>query len=480
MAHTALFRALPSMNSLLAALTAPATPEAFESARLCAALPRPLLKECVENYLEACRQAIREGRIHSPDELTEAALLPALLRHVRRLSKPSLRRVVNASGVVVHTNLGRSLLAQEAVQAVHDAALHYSNLEFDLESGNRGSRYSHVEPLICRLCGAEAALVVNNNAAAVLLVLDSLCKGREVVVSRGELVEIGGSFRIPEVMERSGCFLKEVGSTNRTHRKDYAGAITENTAALMKVHSSNFRIIGFHSEVRRSDLAALAHEHGLPCIEDLGSGVLLDFAAAGLPQAAGEPMVSKVLAAGVDVVSFSGDKILGGPQAGIIAGKAEYIARMKSNPMNRALRIDKLTLAALEATLRLYLDPKLAKERIPTLAMLCQSDKESRAKARKLERAIARLLPENTLSFSVSRGRSCAGGGAFPELDLSGWVLRATAPTMNPEALRAALLTTDTPVLARVENDALVLDPRAMADDEYNLVAKALKTLLAP
>ncbi|MDL2280066.1 L-seryl-tRNA(Sec) selenium transferase [Desulfovibrio sp. OttesenSCG-928-G11] len=469
-----LFRALPAMNALLEALDGEDCPE---GALLHASLPRPFLRECVESYLNACRLAIREGRILSAEELALPALMPGLLRHVRRISQPHLRRVINAAGVIVHTNLGRSLLAPEAVKAVAQAATHYSNLEFDLDSGYRGSRYSHVEPLLCRLCGAEAALVVNNNAAAVLLLLDTLCRGREVIVSRGELVEIGGSFRIPEVMEKSGCLLREVGSTNRTHLGDYSRAINENSAALMKVHSSNFRIIGFHAEVARADLAALAKERGLPCIEDLGSGVLFDFAAAGLPVAAGEPVVSRVLAAGMDLVCFSGDKILGGPQAGIIAGKAEYVNLIKKNPLNRALRIDKLTLAALEATLRLYLDPRLAMKRIPTLAMLGMTEKELRPKARKLLRLIRRAVPENLLSLTLTRGLSRAGGGALPEMDLPGPLLRMQSPALSPDALRKALLKADIPVLARVENDALCLDPRTMADDEYGLTAEAFKKI---
>ena len=472
----ALFRSLPSMNILLEAVTGA---DCAECATLAASLPRPLLRESIEEFLTLCRAAIAEGRITRPDYLALPVLLPQIVRHVQDASRPHFRRVLNGTGVVIHTNLGRSLLAQEAVDAVQEAALHYSNLEFDLATGARGSRYSHVESLICRLTGAESALVVNNNAAAVLLVLDTLCKGREVVVSRGELVEIGGSFRIPDVMEKSGCTLKEVGATNRTHLKDYQTALGELTAALMKVHASNFRIIGFTKEVSREELAELAHDRGLPLIEDLGSGTLLDFAKAGLPHLAGEPTAAQVIAKGVDVVTFSGDKVLGGPQAGIIAGTAEYIGRIKKNPMNRALRIDKMTLAALEATLRLYLDPELAKKRIPTLRMICMPEAELRTQARKLARMIekeAARYPDiaNTVHIQVQPGASRTGGGAFPECDLPTHLVCVQVTGLSPEILRERLLHTTPPLVGRVESNALCLDPRTLDNIEFSLTANAL------
>ncbi len=472
----ALYRALPSMTAALDALAAWEAGENSGPDALCAALPRPFLRELIENFLDERRAAIKAGEVTDAVALALPHLLPQLVEHVRLRSRPRLRRVINATGVVIHTNLGRSRLPEEAVSAVTEAARHYSNLEFELESGERGSRYSHVAPLICKLTGAEAAIVVNNNAAAVLLVLDTLCKGREVVVSRGELVEIGGSFRIPEVMEKSGCVLREVGATNRTHLKDFAGAMNENTAALLKVHRSNFIIAGFTAEVERADLAKLAHERGLPCIEDLGSGTLFDFAAAGLPHLAYEPTAGQVLAAGVDVVTFSGDKVLGGPQAGIIAGKAEYIGRIAKNPLTRALRIDKLTLAALEATLRLYLDPALAKERIPTLRMISMSADEILPRARRLARLLKKALAgaEGKCAVSVRQGNSRAGGGAFPEQDLPTWLVAVTSDAHSPDALRDALLQNDPPLSARVEHDALCLDPRSLDDAEFALVARAV------
>ena len=481
--NNALFRSLPSMNAILDAFATPGDlPCAASCLALSASLPRPLLRESIEGFLDLCRKAITQGRVTGPEELALPALLPRLARHVERVSRPHFRRVLNATGVVIHTNLGRSLLAPEAVRAVTEAALHYSNLEFDLETGERGSRYSHVESLICGLTGAEAALVVNNNAAAVLLLLDTLCKGREVVVSRGELVEIGGSFRIPEVMEKSGCVLREVGATNRAHLKDYAEAVNERTAALMKVHTSNFRIIGFTKEVGRGELAGLARERGLPLLEDLGSGTLFDFAGAGFSHLAGEPTATKVLAQGVDVVTFSSDKVLGGPQAGVIAGKAEYINRIKKNPMNRALRIDKMTLAAMEATLRLYLDPDLAVKRVPTLRMICMGQDELRTRARKLAKVLEKRLSKHPGmeggSVSLRPGASRTGGGALPEHDLPTWLVCVRAGAHSPDALREALVHTDPPLVARVEDGALCLDPRTLDDTEFPLAAKVLSEAL--
>lgn len=473
--QNALFRSLPSMNAVLDALADPAN---GRMAVLCASLPRPLLRESVQSFLDECRAAISSGAVSRAQDIALPVLLPRIAAHVSAASRPHFRRVINATGVVIHTNLGRSILSPEAVEAVREAAGAYSNLEMDLATGSRGSRYSHVESLICRLTGAEAALVVNNNAAAVLLALDTLCKGREVVVSRGELVEIGGSFRIPEVMEKSGCLLREVGATNRTHFKDYAAAVTGNTAALMKVHASNFRITGFTGEVPRRELVRLAREHGLPLIEDLGSGTLFDFAAAGLHHFAAEPTAARVIAAGVDIVTFSGDKVLGGPQAGIIAGRAEYVRRIKMNPMNRALRIDKLTLAALEATLRLYRDPDLAMRRVPTLRMICAREAEIRPRARRLATLLRKRLAAFAPSVSVRRGASRTGGGAFPEHDLPTWLVCLSLQGHAPDALRAALLRTEPPVVARIEEDALCLDPRTLDNGEFPLLAGAFEQAL--
>jgi len=456
-----LYRHLPSVDAALAALA---------EDRDVASLPRPLLKDLVNEFLESLRVDIGKGLITEASALTLKALLPGLRAAVRAGARPHFRRVLNATGVVIHTNLGRSILAPQAMEAVRDACAHYSNLEFALETGARGSRYSHVEPMLCRLTGAEAALVVNNNAAAVMLVLDTMAKGREVVVSRGQLVEIGGSFRIPDVMAKSGATLVEVGATNRTHLHDYENAIGEHTAALMKVHCSNFRIIGFTKEVSARELSDLAHKHGLPAIEDLGSGSLFDFGGGELD----EPTVQHAVASGLDVVSFSGDKVLGGPQAGIIVGTKKWVDRIKKNPMNRALRIDKMTLAALEATLRLYLDPLTARQTVPTLRMITAESGELEARAKELKKQLSGPL-SRLAGFKLVEGVSRVGGGSFPERDLPTTLVAVIpAGNMGADELKTRLLNTDPPLVGRIEDDRFCLDPRTLDDDEFPLAAAAL------
>jgi L-seryl-tRNA(Ser) seleniumtransferase len=469
------YRRLPAVDQALAALCAGDSPLGQTRAGGVVRLaPRAQLKDLVNEFLDLLREEIRAGAVADPGSLALPAILPRLAAYVRRGLRPRFRRVLNATGVVVHTNMGRSLLAPEAVEAVCAAAAHYSNLEFDLATGERGSRYSHVESLLCRLTGAEAALVVNNNAAAVLIVLDTLCKGREVIVSRGQLVEIGGSFRIPEVMAKSGAILREVGATNRTHLRDYAGAVGPDTAAIMKVHTSNYRMTGFVKEVPLEELARLAGEQGLPLIEDLGSGSLARLDACGLP---GEPTVQEAVAAGADVVTFSGDKVLGGPQAGVIVGRREIIERIKKNQLNRALRIDKMTLAALEATLRLYLDPEAALTRVPTLAMMTRSLVSLRAQAARLS-ALLRKHLSASLDVRVRAGASRVGGGAFPEADLPTALVCLRPLSGGAEALRQALLTTDPPLVGRVEDDCLCLDPRTLDTAEHALALAALRQAL--
>lgn len=460
-----LFRALPSVDSVLAALVEDSL---FQD------VPRSLLRDHVNAFLDICREEIRGGVVTSPEQLALQAMLPRLAAYVRAQSRPHFRRVVNGTGVVVHTNLGRSLLAESAVKAVHDACAHYSNLEFDLASGERGSRYSHVEDIVCKVTGAEAGLVVNNNAAAVMLVLDTLCKEREVIVSRGQLVEIGGSFRIPEVMEKSGAKLVDVGATNRTHLHDYEKAITEETAALLKVHTSNYRIVGFHKEVSLEELVALGKKHDLPVIEDLGSGNFCDFNGLGLGD---EPTVQQVVAAGPDVVTFSGDKVLGGPQAGIIVGNKDIIDRIKRNPMNRALRIDKMTLAALEATLRLFADPEKARNSVPTLQMITADPAVLKRRARKLANRIVRECGD-TFSCSLVAGESRVGGGSFPERGLPTTLVRIVSAMMSAMEIKQRLLATDPPLVGRLEDNAFCLDPRTLTDKEFLLVTSALSQIL--
>lgn len=464
-----LFRALPSVDAVLTALL-----DAPEAQHECAQIPRALFREYVNDFLDQCRAEIRNGKYTAPEELALTALLPRLVSFIHGKNRPHFRRTLNATGVVVHTNMGRSVLAEEAVHAVSDACANYSNLEFDLATGERGSRYSHVEQLLMRITGAEAALVVNNNAAAVLIVLDTLCKGKEVIISRGELVEVGGSFRIPDVMTSSGAKLCEVGATNRTHLADYERAITDDTAALVRVHTSNYRIVGFHKDVPLPELVELGRKHNLPVIEDLGSGVFYDFSHLGLGH---EPTVQQIVADGADVVTFSGDKVLGGPQAGIIVGRKDAIERIKRNPMNRALRIDKMTLAALEATLRLYTDLEIAKAKVPTLRMILAGKDELKERAQKLARRVRRALG-NACTVSTAAGSSRVGGGSFPERDLPTTLVRLSPAAMSATELKKRLLAVELPLIGRLEDDSFCLDVRTLRDDEFALVTRSLQEAL--
>lgn len=421
--------------------------------------PRPELLAAIRTVLDRLRAAVRSG---APCDLSEegiAALVSAELDH---RGTPSLRDVVNASGVVIHTNLGRSPLAEVAEEAIQRASRGYSTLEFDLSTGERGTRYAHVEGLICELTGAEAALVVNNNAAAVLLALSSLAQGREVIVSRGELVEIGGSFRIPEVMLQSGAHLVEVGATNRTHPRDYRAAINDATALLLKVHTSNFAVVGFTAEVTVEEMSSLGREAGVPVMVDAGSGCLIDLAAYGI---AGESTVRRYLAAGADVVTFSGDKLLGGPQAGIIAGRRELVAPMKRHPLLRALRMDKLSLAALEATLRLYRDERRAICEIPTLRMLTATPADLSRRADRIIGMLRRRLPK-AVTLVKQRGESSAGGGSFPLLRLPTSLIEVRIGGASAQQVEQSLRQASTPVVGRIHRDRFLLDVRTILDHD--------------
>jgi L-seryl-tRNA(Ser) seleniumtransferase len=398
----------------------------------------PLAVDAARSLIDRAREEIRAGA--EPGDL-EARLHEEL----RALRSPSLRRVLNATGVLVHTNLGRAPLAEEALAQVVEAARGYSNLEFDLSSGSRGSRQDHVAALLRRLTGAEAALVVNNNAASLLLALAALAEGREVIVSRGELIEIGDGFRIPDVLARSGARLVEVGTTNRTRARDYELAVGADTALLLRVHQSNFRVVGFAEQPRVEELAAVAARHGLPLVDDLGSGVLVDIA--------GEPSVRDSPA---DLICFSGDKLLGGPQAGIVVGRAELVERLRRHPLQRALRADKLTLAALEGTLRLYLE---APERIPVLRMLRQSGETVRARAERLAGSTG-----GTVEETIGR----VGGGALPLAELPSFAVALD------ESLAAPLRAGTPPVLGVVRDGKLLLDCLALADGDVDEVAAAV------
>ncbi|WP_051309816.1 L-seryl-tRNA(Sec) selenium transferase [Desulfogranum japonicum] len=432
----------------------------------------PLMQKtyAIRNYLQSLRQRLLADDPCPELGKGEAHFTQGLVGYVLSSDKPRFQRVVNGSGVIIHTNMGRSLLPQITVDMLANAAKWYSNLEFDLKTGKRGSRYSHVEDLICLITGAEAALVVNNNAAAVLIVLETLAKQREVIVSRGQLVEIGGSFRIPEVMERSGAKLVEVGATNRTHLRDYEIAINERTGALLRVHCSNYRIVGFTKEVSNEELVALGHQHSLPVIEDLGSGCFVDLKQFGLEH---EPTVQEVVKSGVDVITFSGDKLLGGPQAGIILGKKTYIEKIKRNPLNRALRIDKFTLAALESVLRLYRDEERAFQLIPTLAMIADPLESLASKA---EVCIA-ALKQSGLSgcrFQVVDSYARVGGGAMPEQSLASKAVAFTPDCMGLVEFEKQLRGRAIPIIGRIENRQLLIDMRTIQEDEISLVVQAI------
>lgn len=438
-------------------------------------VPLGRLKHCVRLYLEMMRKEIISGKYGQSPFVNHQAWVSKLISFVQKYHQPRFSRVINGTGVIVHTNLGRSLLPVSSMELLTVAGRGYSNLEFNLETGKRGSRYAHVEELLCELTGAEAALVVNNNAAAVLVALETLAKDKEVVVSRGQLVEIGGSFRIPDIMARSGARLVEVGTTNCTHFRDYQAAITSETALLLRVHCSNYRIVGFTSEVADNELVQLGKAHDLPVMEDLGSGCLIDLSKFGLAK---EPTVQEVVASGMDIVTFSGDKLLGGPQAGIIVGKKRYIGTIQNNPLNRALRIDKLTLAALESVLRLYLDESRALQEIPTLSMITASEESVQHRAMNFLDRIQKNIGDCG-DFTLVRVSSRVGGGAMPEQDIASWAVAMRPVNMKMSRFEQRLRHAPVPVVGRVEEDRLLLDMRTIADEELDLLVESLQGVLS-
>lgn len=494
-----LFSRLPAVDLLL---RAPAVRDVH------ALLPRRKLTELAGEVVDRHRRALLEQGEEAAAGITPEALAVELAAEARRWARPNLAPVINATGVILHTNLGRAPLHPEAVRAVAAVASGYSNLEFDLESGERGSRHSHVEKLLSDATGAEAAMVVNNNAAAVLLCLSALARGREVVVSRGELVEIGGSFRVPEVMAQSGAVLREVGTTNKTHLRDYEGAVTTDTALFLKVHTSNYRVVGFTEAVPAKELVALAHRLGLLLLEDLGSGFLVDVAsatsstsvapAASAAQALDEPTVRESVAAGCDVVTFSGDKLLGGPQAGIIVGRREIIDQIRRHPLARAVRIDKMTLAALEATLRVYLDadPERAWREIPTLAMLAAPladlDGRAHALAQGIAEKLATLQPADRdqagdahdptalpVKIEVLPGSSQVGGGALPTIDLPTRLVAVSTAAVTVDSLARSLRCHTPPIVGRIQEGRLLFDVRTLLPGDDEQIVTALAAALA-
>ncbi|PKN35417.1 MAG: L-seryl-tRNA(Sec) selenium transferase [Deltaproteobacteria bacterium HGW-Deltaproteobacteria-19] len=460
-------RKLPKIDELMLLL---------EKRDLVRQMPREFVREACRTAVDDLRRRIlaadAEEAFSVPDLRTVADGVEERLADLR---SPRLKRVVNATGVILHTNLGRAPLSREAVRRVAEVAGGYSNLEFDLEKGERGLRYDHVRDLLLVLTGAEEALVVNNNAAAVLLVLNTLAEGREAIVSRGELVEIGGEFRIPEVMEKSGVRLREVGSTNRTRLGDYERAVTEQTGMILKVHTSNFRILGFTEEVGISDLVALGGRAGIPVMHDLGSGCLIDLTPYGLEH---EPTVREVVASGADVVTFSGDKLLGGPQAGIILGRRESLEQIRRNPLNRALRIDKLTLAALEATLAAYLEPDRALQEIRVLKSLTETLDAVRKRARRLMTLVRRSGLEG-ITLVLRSGVAMAGGGSLPARDIPTWLVGVKMAGLSPSSLGERLRRLPLPVVVRIADEEVLFDVRTLDESDLHAVRDALRTVSA-
>ena len=424
------------------------------------------IKSAIKQYIEEIKQAILN------EELTEVPSLSKIVGEVEKIvekeDKNSLRRVINATGTILHTNLGRSLLSEKIKENIESVAFNYSNLEFDIDNKKRGSRYVHLIDIIKKLTGAEDVLVVNNNAAAVLLTLNTLVKDQEIIVSRGELVEIGGAFRIPEIIKLSGGVPVEVGTTNKTHLKDYENAITEETGALLKVHTSNYKILGFTESVSNEEISYLARENELVSINDLGSGQFVDFSKFGLPY---EPTVKEILDSGIDIVTFSGDKLLGGPQAGIIVGKKKYIEKMKKNQLTRALRVDKMTLASLEATLKLYLDEKDALEHIPTLHMISLSKERLFGKADVLKTKLSDL----DFDIRIEEDKAEVGGGSYPASYLESVAVKLTHRKLHATEIERRLLEVEIPIITRIKDNSIILDMRTLRTREFDIVKAALE-----
>jgi len=459
-----LLMGLPSIDELLVLL---------EKKGIYEKAPREIVKATCRQVVEDLRHTIMKtgGEEISIRLPVAEQVADQIVEIIAGLHRYRLRKVVNATGTILHTNLGRAPLCREALERVLEVGGGYSNLEFDLARGQRGLRYDHIRDILCALSGAEDALVVNNNAAAVLLILNALAEGKEVIVSRGELIEIGGEFRIPEVMAKSGAHLREVGTTNRTRISDYENAIGENTGLILKVHTSNFKMMGFTEDTGLASLAALGEKHGVPVMNDLGSGCFLELDHYGLER---EPTVSDVMETGVDVVSFSGDKLLGGPQAGIILGKRELLQRIKKNPLNRVVRIDKLTLAALEATMIQYLRPEKAACHLRVLKTLTEPLTDVTKRAKRLL-AMLRRARLKGLVLSLKKGFSTAGGGSLPTCEIPTALLAIQPECMSAGALEERLRRLDVPIIARVAEEQVLFDLRTVEEEEFTFIRDGLK-----
>ena len=467
-----LLRQLPSVNDIIKHEKADQLTEEYN---------RDLLIQGIRDELEYQRRKILklldkekfEEAEAIVDSLTLEKILDNIASNLEKEFRPQLAPVVNGTGVIVHTNLGRSLLSKEAKDMVEMVASHYNTLEIDRNTGERGSRYDNVEELICRLTGAEAAFVVNNNAAAVLLAISTFASGKEIIISRGELIEIGGSFRIPAVMEQGGADLVEVGTTNKVYIEDYAREINENTGMLLKVHTSNYKVVGFTEEVGLDQLVQLGHKYDIPVLDDLGSGVFLDMTEFGLER---EPTVAERVEAGGDIVTFSGDKILGGPQAGIIVGRKDLIEKMKKHPLTRAVRVDKYTLAALEGTLKAYLRPETVIDKIPTLNMLSLDRDDLREPAKELQASLKDVLPDN-IKCQIEEDISRVGGGAYPLSELPTLTVTIDWPGVGASKIASALRSHYPPIFTRIKDEKLVIDLRTLQEGDQEIIIDAFKEL---
>lgn len=431
--------------------------------------PRRYVVQAVRETIDLRRKEIIEGLAV---DLSEERMAADIERIVGSLSSFSLKPLINATGVVIHTNLGRSTLSERVIENIRRVSESYSNLEYDIEKGKRGKRYTHIKRILRETTGAEDALVINNNAAAVLLCLNTLSKDKEVIVSRGELVEIGGSFRMPDVMTSSGAVLREVGTTNKTHLFDYEKAINENTSLILKIHKSNYRIVGFADEVSIEDLAKLGSKHNVPVMFDLGSGCLIDLKPFGIHD---EPSVKEIVKTGVDLTTFSGDKLLGGPQGGVIVGKKKYIDRIQKNPMTRAMRIDKMTLAGFEATLMEYIDEERAVENIPTLRMLLQKPEDIKGRAKRIARRLKTEMKNARITVIPDSSR--AGGGSLPEVDLPTYAVSLKTDAVSVNELEERLRKGSPPVIARIKGDSFIIDARTVRDSDIPALVDRIKAV---
>jgi len=459
-----LYRSIPKVDVLL---------EMENIQLMIAGYGRDTVMEAIRSEMEELRAFIGTCEDETEASAKASALPENICRRVEKMHTPNMRMVINGTGTILHTNLGRAPISEVHAAKLADIVTGYSNLEYNLEAGRRGERYSHFEQLLCKLTGAEAAMAVNNNAAAVMLILSSMAKGGEVIVSRGELVEIGGKFRIPDVMEQSGASLVEVGTTNKTHYSDYEEAITEETKALLKVHTSNYRIVGFTDTVTIDDLVPLAKENDLPIIEDLGSGVLVDLSKYGITY---EPTVQDSIRKGADVVCFSGDKLLGGPQAGIIIGKKKYIDKMKKNQLTRALRIDKFTAAALELVLMEYLSEEKAVKNVPVLRMINEKPEDVAKRARTLQRMLKRAKLD--AEIEVERCESQIGGGSLPLERIPSFAVTLRPHQISVTKLEEAMRHLEMPIIPRTANDTIYLDVRTIESRWFKKIVEMLGELL--